>query len=711
METLVNRIRVLAEEKQGSLAVAFKKQSLTYGELYRVSCSMARVLLKEGVKKGDRVSFSAVSKPEMVVTYLALQLIGAVSVYLDKNSTAANMYDIYVESDSVILLTDKPMKDYAEKVNLRSLRVLYGEAEEASKAGNNDTEASKTGVKDTETPKAENEDAELLGSGNEEVLSTDRDADEISEILFTTGTTGKPKGVMLSYKSVYNILSNTIEGIGIREGDTLLLPLPLNHSFALRVLRAILYKGATLILQNGFTFAKEVENNITTFGCNTLASVPASYEVMRSQMQDEFTRVLGGLRYIEFGAGALSPRQRKELKELLPGVQIYNTWGSSESGGAVFCDVTSVTDDPKRIGTLGKPLAGKIEVRALDNAGNEIETDEAHPGRMSIKGDMIMAGYWKNEELSKETLKDGWLLTSDMIYMDEDGYVYMLGRADDIINVGGEKVSPLEVEAAAGGYKGISDCACIGAEDPDGVLGQIPVLFSVVNSGYNEQELIKYLSERLEKYKLPRRYVILETMPRNRMQKLDRRALRDIWENQDSLDLINPVMQAILSRRSIRRFTDKEIPKNILDMILKAGIHAPSGHNMQSWRFTVLTKEDDILKLKSATIESAETAGVVVYGFENPKAMILVSNDDRNPDGCQDSSCAAENMLLAAESYGLGAVWLNPLMTMRNVEPVKSVLDSFGIPANHTVWSAISLGYASHEGAKLQKKESVIKYI
>ena len=91
--------------------------------------------------------------------------------------------------------------------------------------------------------------------------------------------------------------------------------------------------------------------------------------------------------------------------------------------------------------------------------------------------------------------------------------------------------------------------------------------------------------------------------------------------------------------------------------------------------------------------------------------MILVSNDDRNPNSCQDASCAAENILLAAHSYGLGAVWLNPLKTLRNTEPVKSVLDSFGIPANHTVWSSVALGYSDHEGAKLQKKTNVIRYI
>ena len=354
MDTLVNRIHELSCLKGEKTAVAFKKESLSYSELFDASLNMALLLKKSGVKQGDAVSFSAVSKPEMVVTYLALQMIGAVSVYLDKNSTAANMYDIYATSDSVLLLTDKPMKEYQEKCNCVSLRKLYGEALAEESFGD----------------KAE----DVL---KENGLRLDRDPDELSEILFTTGTTGKPKGVMLSYRSVYHILSNTIEGIGVREDDKLLMPLPLNHSFALRVLRAVLYKGATLILQNGFTFAKEVENNIENFGCNTMAAVPASYEVMRSQMQDAFPRVLGGLRYIEFGAGSLSIRQRKELEELIPGVQIYNTWGSSESGGAVFCDVTKVIKKSEK--AFGVTLPKIVPYDNIDATAEFIIKDIINP--------------------------------------------------------------------------------------------------------------------------------------------------------------------------------------------------------------------------------------------------------------------------------------------------------------------------------------------
>lgn len=677
IDTLLNRIKEFAEIQPDKQAVIFKKEQLTYRELYGKIQGIAKILKDEGIVRGDRVCFSAVSKPEMVAVYLGIQMCGGIVVFIDKNGTPENIAAIYADADAKLLLTDKPMKEWGEKCRILSLREVYKKADEQE---------------------------------CEWKMAFSQKEEDIAELLFTTGTTGKPKGVILTYKSVYNILMNTMEGLGIREDDRLLLPLPLNHSFGLRVLRAVLYKGATVVLQNGFTFAREVENNVSNHKCNCLMAVPASYEVLKSQMQDSFARVLGNMRFIEFGAGSLSIKQRKEITELLPGVTIYNTWGSSETGGVIFCNVTKVIADEKKIGSLGIPCP-RAEIKVVDTEGNTINSDEAHPGRMVLKGDMQMAGYWKRPDLTKETLVDGWLLTGDMVYMDEDGCVHMLGRADDIINVGGEKVSPIEVEEAAGQYEFMRECACIGADDPDEVLGQIPVLFVCVKNGYSEDALIKFLSERMERCKLPRRFMVLEALPRNRMQKIDRKELRKIWENRDVMDLMNPVIQAILSRRSIRKFTDQEVPRPVLEMVLRAGYHAPSGHNMQSWKFTVLTKKEHIEKLKENAKVSAGKQKVHFYGFENPKALVLISNDKRNLDGCQDASCAAENIMLAAGSFGLGSCWLNPLMTLRNVEPVKSVLDEFEIPENHVVWAAIALGYPVADGAALKKKTDVVKFV
>lgn len=679
MDTLVNRISELAEKQPDKIALAFKKEQLTYGQLFSKIIAVSEGLKELGVVKGDRVCFSAISKPEMVAIYLGIQMCGGIAVFLDKNSTAQNMAMIYGEAQSKLLLTDKPMREYGEKCNLFSMKKIYAESnvEQVSEKNN---------------------------------YSINPKEEDIAELLFTTGTTGKPKGVILSYKAVYHILSNTIDGIGIREDDRVLLPLPLNHSFALRVLRAVLYCGATIIFQNGFTFATEIEKNITTYDCTALAAVPASYEVMKSQMQDKFVQILNKLRYMEFSAGSLSIKQRKEITTLLPNVQIFNTWGSSETGGVIFCNVNEVVKSDKKVGMLGK-CHPSTQIKVIDSNGNTIKSDEKNPGKMVLKGDMQMSGYWKMPEFTEKTLVDGWLLTGDLVYQDEDGDIFILGRADDIINVGGEKVSPIDVENTAGQYKDVKECACIGVEDPDGILGQVPILFVTAEVGYDEKEFKKYLAEKMERYKIPYKCILLDELPRNRMQKIDRKELRKIWSSQGDADLMNPVMQVILSRHSIRKFTNQNISSEMLELILKAGYHAPSGHNLQSWKFTVLTKEEDIQMLKRITKETATQQKVNFYGWENPKVLVLISNDSRNQYGCQDASCAAENIMLAASSYGIGSVWLNPLMTLRNEMPVKELLDNYEIPENHIIWAAVALGYPVANGVALAKRENVIHFV
>lgn len=677
MKTLRERIEELAAVQPDKLAAAFKKETMTYGQLSGQILAMGKTLRELGVKPGDRVAFSALSKPDMIATYLGIQACGGAVVYLDKNAAPQSMALICKIAQVSLMLTDKPLKDAKVDCEVRSLRQTVAQA---------------------------------LENGGEGFVPVTHEPEELAEMIFTSGTTGTPKGVMLSYRAVDSILHHTAEGVGIQPDERVLIPLPLCHSYGMRVLRATLWQGGTVILQNGFTFAKDVETNITQYNCTGMAAVPASYPVMRGQMQDRFAPVLGQLRYLEFGAGSLSVRQRKEICELLPKQRIINTWGSSETGGAIFCRVHELAKHPTRVGSLGRPLED-IEVRALDADGKPMaHTSRENPGRLALRGRMVMSGYWGNPEATADALRDGWLVTNDLVYMDDEGYVFMLGRADDIINTGGEKVSPIEVENVAGQFPKVRECAVIAAADD--VMGQVPVMFVAAGMGYEEGAFVRYLQEKLEKYKLPQQIIPVEALPRNAMQKVNRRALREIFEHREEASLLNPTVQLILARHSVRKFKDEPIPRNILEMLVKAGYHAPSGNNMQSWRFTVVTGKGRIAALKEAAREAAEANKVHFYGFENPQALILVSNDTRNPHGCQDAACAAENIMLAALSYGIGSVWLNPLMTLRNAEPVKAVLDDYGIPAGHTVWATVALGYPlSSDQQVVKRKENVVSWV
>jgi len=527
-QILAGQVLSLAKSQPQKPAVLFKKETLSYKELADQVIRCGTFLSGLGIQRKDRVLFTALSKPEAVVIYLGIQFAGAIAVAMDKNATAENAWQIYSDTDASMFVTDRPCGEYQDRMRLFSLRELYEVCAEEFTEADSDSNRELSGKnriagKQEKTFSPEGQTCKMLSY-------REPDREDIAEMIFTTGTTGKPKGVMLSYRAVYQISKNTIDGIGILPEDRVLVPLPLNHSLALRELRGALWQGATVVLQNGFAFARDLEKNIVELGCTGMVTVPASLELVRSQMQEQFAPIVGRLRYMEVGAGSLSVRQRKEFSALLPDTGLNNTWGSSETGGALFTKVHEVVRDPEKIAVIGKPIAG-VTIQMLDAAGQVLpHTDHDHPGRLALKGDMVMSGYWNREEATKDALRDGWLVTNDLVYTDADGYVYMLGRADDIINIGGEKASPIEIENLAGEFPAIRECACIGVPDPKQTLGQIPVLFLVKEEGFSLEELKKYLNKRMERFKIPQEFVEVEALPRNRMKKLDRKAMRSIWE-------------------------------------------------------------------------------------------------------------------------------------------------------------------------------------
>ena len=325
-------------------------------------------------------------------------------------------------------------------------------------------------------------------------------------------------------------------------------------------------------------------------------------------------------------------------------------------------------------------------------------------GRLALQGQMQMVGYWGLPEQTADALQDGWLVTNDLVWRDEDGFVYMLGRADDIINVGGEKASPIEIENTASLCPGIRECACIGVEDVGGVLGEVPALYLVAESAdFDPADVTKFLTPKLESYKLPKKFVFVNALPRNAMGKLDRKELRKMWSDSGDMNLTNPTFETILNRHSIRHFTDQPIPRRLLEAVVSAGYHAPSSKNLQTWRFTVLTNQAEIQALKELIAATAQRVGSFFFGYNNPQAVILVSNDQRNPSSIQDSACAVENILLAATSFGLGATWINALRTICDEPEIRTKLDEYGIPQTHTVWSTIVLGWPAKEPKPIVK--------
>lgn len=483
---MLDKILMHAITCPDKIAIHTPAGTITYGELEQRVKRTAAYLDQKQICPGDRVMVQAGANLHYVVIYLAIHYLGAVAVPVDRNATMETVLLMKNELSIAKFLT--------ESNTFLNLDFVLSSKE----AYENDSIISKEAFK-TES------------------------LDAISDILFTTGTTGRSKGVVLSHRAVSGSIANVINGTGMTSEDTLLIPVPLNHSFGLRELRTILAIGGTAVLQNGFAFAKVLQNNIKQFSCTCMTCVPAAIRVLYQQSKGHLYEILGTLRYMEFCTAPLDLEMKQILLEQLPNTTLLNSYGSTESAGAVYLDFSKKRD---KLLSIGKAVSG-VQVKIVDDFKRPIpHSSRDCSGRLAILGEMNMSCYWNAPELTDEILENGWVYTNDIAYIDDDGYIFLLGRANDVINVGGKKVSPVELENAAILYPGVRECCCISAEDPKKILGNIPILFVVSDTSVKKTQLKDFLSEKLESYKLPADIIQIENIPKNYMGKTDRNILK-----------------------------------------------------------------------------------------------------------------------------------------------------------------------------------------
>lgn len=502
--TLVERLCEIARLKPDAIAISFRATSITYADLARFVQRASARIGRMGAVAGDVVIVSGVSTPEALVCYIAAQAAGCIAAFSYHHATSGSLAAACKLANARLLVAGSLPPGFEAPCSVVAPDCLVSEPGPglSGKAG------APGGSGDFHLPR-----------GNEETPA---------EILFTTGTTGAPKAVVLSRRAVRAIALNTVEGVGIKPDDRVLVPLPINHSLALRVIRAVLWQGTTVVLQSGFSAPEETERNISERACTGMVTVPAALEMDRDRFGGRFAEVYGRLRYLEVGAGPLPVSARSRLIAELPETRIISTWGSSETGGVLFAPFSQIDPSSEQFGASGLPVSG-AQVVTVDSAGNQFSATAENPGRLALRGDMVMSMYLGQPELTASVFEGDWYVTNDLAYVDAAGFVHIVGRADDMINVGGEKVFPAEIEAAMSACPGVRECACVGVEDPDGVRGQVPVVFVIADGAFSEDACNELLQRRLEGYKMPREFVRIEELPRNRMMKLDRSALRDLW--------------------------------------------------------------------------------------------------------------------------------------------------------------------------------------
>ncbi|MCB0221924.1 MAG: AMP-binding protein [Chrysiogenetes bacterium] len=512
VESIVDLLRSQAAKTPDQLAAIVDGISqITYGEWGRLSNRLGRKLAGLGLEKGDRVAllFNNAEAVSFMVGYFAVHKAGGVIVPINTRLAAGEISYILSNSEAVGALGEASVAAKLEAARKNAPCVRWAALKGAG------------GELDLD---------ELLKDGDDSEFAIPCAADDLCDILYTSGTTGFPKGVACTHGDVISLGGSG----GLDKmfgGRAFLHAVPLftfagTHAMMMTPLKA----GMTSIIQPRFDagrFLALIEQHKVV-----LSYAVPSMIVLALQHPDIETHDYSSLQMLMYGTAPMPPEAVRKLGEICPKTMLLNVYGLTEGGGAA-CSLPPF-EAKKRPGSIGRPLPG-TELKIITEEGNEAAPNEVGEIRMRGKH---RRRYFNNEEASSDTwTEDGWLKTGDLGYLDEDGYLYISGRNKDMIIRGGFNVYPVEIEAALHEHPEILEVAVIGV--PHDVLGEDIKACIVARPGANlsEDDIAKFCEDRLADYKRPRQIEFMAELPRNALGKVLKRSLRGGSDDQSGTGL------------------------------------------------------------------------------------------------------------------------------------------------------------------------------
>ncbi len=487
-ESIVEVVANHAAKNPDRLCVADKSGASTYGDIWRQAKIAAQKLEALNIKKKDCVMVECTQDAEFLICDLACELTGAVFVPVEHRASEDRVKTILEETEAKIFLCSSR---YEVPVAMMAAKSLLEDQEDAQTA--------EIGLEKLVFPKAE----------------------ETAEILYTTGTTGTSKGIEVTHGNNIALAENVKFGTEMKEDNIELIPLPLSHSHGLRCCYANLLNGSAVALIEGVSWAKRVFGLIEKYKVTAMDISPSALTVLHKLAGEKLSEISGQIDYIQVGTEALPEDVKEILISYFPSARLYNFYGSTESGRTCVLDFNK---DRGRKGCIGKPTKN-ASFLVTDEKREPIESSAENMGLLATAGAMNMKGYWKQPELTEKIMQNGYIYTNDLGYIDEDGYVYMQGRKDDIINYKGIKIAPQEIEESVRKYEKIADCACVPKEDK--LSGQVPKLYVVLNDkeNFQKKELFDFLKKYIDANKMPKEIEVIDEIPRTYNGKIHRMKL------------------------------------------------------------------------------------------------------------------------------------------------------------------------------------------
>lgn len=490
-------------------AYVFQDQTSTYAELDAAISKFASGLAELGVKKGDHVALLLGNSPHFVIGLYGALRLGATVIPVNPIYTPDEIGYILTNGDVKVVIALDLFLPLAEKMHPMLPNVTNFILCETTV----DSAVSKA-VEQNEKMKSF---TDILAQGDLNFTGPELNIDDTAVILYTSGTTGKPKGAMLTHRNLYSNAKDSGDYLRINAEDRVVTVLPMFHVFCLTVsLNAPLLNGATLFIVPRFS-PKDVFSIAKKYKPTVFAGVPTMYNFLY-QFEESDPADLQSLRLCISGGASMPVALLKNFEKKFQ-VVISEGYGLSEAS-----PVTSFNplDRPRKPGSIGTSILN-VENKVVNELGEEVPVGQV--GELIVRGPNVMKGYYKMPEETAATIREGWLHTGDLAKMDEEGYLYIVDRKKDLILVGGYNVYPREVEEVIYDHPDVVEVAVLGVPDPN--FGESVKCYVVSKTpSLTAEALLDYCREHLAKYKVPSSIEFIEELPKNTTGKILRRALK-----------------------------------------------------------------------------------------------------------------------------------------------------------------------------------------
>jgi len=492
-------------------AVRAADGAVTYGALAERCRRLAGGLGAHGVRAGERAAILLENSVGFVEAYYAILTTGAAAVPIDPQLTPRNLGAALEDCDPVVVIVKASGLDAVADALHRLPRLRAVVLVPSGRM----TAVGQVRVVGWE---------DLLRSAEPLTRPAEQTPEDLALILYTSGTTGHAKGVMLTHANLWAACSNIMQIAGITATDRELLTLPLSHLFGLAHVHCYLRAGGSLILRHGLLPIEALFQTMSQERVTSFPAVPATFAMLLQRFSPRLEQAAGGVRYMFTNSAPMPVDQIRQLRALLPRARLLMYYGLTEASRATFLDYAQAA--PEQFASVG-PAAPGVEVEIYNEQGTRCPV--GREGEIVIRGPTVTPGYWRRPQETAQALRREGLRTGDLGRLDAEGFLFVTGRLKDLINAGGMKFSPAEIETVLSRHAAVREVAVAGIPDPAGVMGEVVKAYVVPDpsQSISPEILRQFAMQSLEPYKVPSVIQFVQALPKTEAGKLKRAQLHD----------------------------------------------------------------------------------------------------------------------------------------------------------------------------------------